>query len=466
MKANLIADAGPYTSLSVRVLDQSAIFACGPYEVPNARVDACAVFTNNANASAMRGFGINQVAVAMESMLDELSRKLRIDPFELRRRNVLAVGKKTLAGQILTSSVGIMSTIDRCEEALGRVIGRYRSLYADEGVKRLGVGVASAFKNVGAGKGRPEDAGAVFSLQPDGTVLARVSGIDMGQGFRTVILQIAVQATNLAPRLITLITGDTLLTPKHNCAVGERQTLICGEAARLAALEFRSNLLAKAASTCGRSPVGLDLDQESVVDRASGRPVISLSGLAEKLLPGETVTGECSYLGPTTYALYDTEARKRTSPEEYRNYPAYAYTTHVAIVEVDTQTGRVKVLEVLAAHDVGVAINPQKIEGQIEGSTVMGLGYALKEEFVVEKGLFKTRTYGDCGIPTIEEMPAIEVIIVEDPEPLGPFGAKGISEIATVPATPAILNALYDALGKRFYSIPVKPETVLRLLRQ
>jgi CO/xanthine dehydrogenase Mo-binding subunit len=136
----------------------------------------------------------------------------------------------------------------------------------------------------------------------------------------------------------------------------------------------------------------------------------------------------------------------------------------VAFVEVDIVSGKVKVLKIVAAHDVGVAINPQKVEGQIEGSTLMGLGYALKEEFVVDKGMFKTTTYKGCGIPTIRDMPSIEVIIVEDPEPIGPYGAKGISEIATVPATPAILNAIYDAIGKRVYSIPAKPEKILGLL--
>ena len=464
VKAKVLADAGPYTSLSIRVLDQAVIFASGPYEVPNARIDALAAYTNNANTSAMRGFGINQVAVPVESLLDELSRTMGIDPFELRRRNVLAVGKKTLAGQILTSSVGILATIDKAEASLLREVDRFRTLYENNRTKRLGIGIASAFKNVGAGKGRAEDAGAIFTLEPDGTVLARVSGIDMGQGFRTVILQIAVEATGLAPDVIRLITGDTLLTPKHNCAIGERQTLICGKAALLAASEFKSNLLAKAGALSGSSLGSLDVFEDRIIDKTSGRTIFTLEELPRRLAPGEGVRGECEYLAPPTYALYDVEARKRVPPEEYRNYPSYAYTTHVAFVEVDTLSGKVRVLKVIAAHDVGVAINPQKIEGQIEGSTLMGLGYALKEAFIVEKGIFKSRNYRDCGIPTIRDMPSIEVIIIEDPEPQGPYGAKGISEIATVPATPAILNAIYDAIGRRVYSIPANPEKILELL--
>ncbi len=287
----------------------------------------------------------------------------------------------------------------------------------------------------------------------------------MGQGFRTAMLQIAVEATGLLPSMLRLVTGDTLLTPKHNCAIGERQTLICGKAAMLAADQFKSNLISKAAELARRSPESLDAHEDRIIEKASGKPVLTLVALAQSLHAGEGVKGECEYLAPPTYALYDVEARKRVPPEEYRNYPSYAYTTHVAFGEVDTSSGKVTVLKIVAAHDVGVAINPQKIEGQVEGSTLMGLGYALTEEFVVEQGMFKSRTYKDCGIPTIEDIPSIEVIIIEDPEPIGPYGAKGISEIATVPATPAILNAIYDAIGKRVYSLPAKPEKILELLR-
>ena len=466
VKAKLVADAGPYTTATPRVLDQAAIFACGPYEVPNAYVEALALYTNNANGGPMRGYGINQVAFAVESLLDELSRKLGIDPFELRRRNALDIGKRTFSGQFLNASVGIKATIDRCEEALAREIQQYRILYENQPTKKLGVGIASAFKNVGSGKGKPEDAGAIFILERDGSVLVRVSGVDMGQGFRTAMLQIAVEATRLSPKLIKLITGDTLLTHKHSSATGQRQILISGNAVRLAGQEFKNELLSRAAKIAGHLYEDLELHRQGVVSKVSQQQIISLEELAQALPPAEKIKGECEYLSPPTYALSDTEARKRVPPEEYRNFPSHAYTTHVALVEVDTVSGQVKVLKIIAAHDVGVAINPQKIEGQIEGSCLMGLGYALSEEFIVAKGIFKTRFLKDCGIPTILDMPSIEVIVIEDPEPLGPYGAKGISEVATVPTTPAILNAIYDAIGKRFYSIPVKPEKILRALNE
>lgn len=466
VRAKLLADAGPYTAATPRVLDQAAIFACGPYAVPNVSIEAWAVYTNNANGGPMRGYGINQVAFAIESLMDEVSRKLQMDPFELRRRNVLDVGRQTVTGQILTASVGIKMTVDQCEEALLRDIDQYRKRYEKHPTMKLGVGMASAFKNVGSGKGKPEDAGAVFSLERDGTVLARVSGVDMGQGFRTAMLQIAVKVTGLDSKLFNLITGDTLLTHKHSSSTGERQTLICGKAVELAAREFKDKLLSHVAAFGDHADDTLILQGYGVVNKITRQPVISLQRLAQTLPPDEIIQGECKYLFPPTYPLSDQEARKRVPPEEYRNFPSYAYATHAALVEVDTVSGRIRVLKVIAAHDVGVAINPQKIEGQIEGSCVMGMGYALSEEFIVEKGIFKTRTLKDCGVPMIAEAPLIEVIVIEDPEPFGPYGAKGISEVATVPTTPAILNAIYDAIGKRIYTLPARPKKILALLQE
>jgi len=169
-------------------------------------------------------------------------------------------------------------------------------------------------------------------------------------------------------------------------------------------------------------------------------------------------------VAPKTYALADKEARATVPPLEYRNYPAYAYTTQAAIVEVDEQTGVVRVLKILAAHDCGRAINVQKIEGQIEGSCLQGLGYALSERYLLDEGRPLTRTYGQLGVPTIAAMPEVVSLLVEDPEPCGPFGAKGISEVATVPVTPAILNAIHDAIGFRVHRLPADARSVREFL--
>jgi CO/xanthine dehydrogenase Mo-binding subunit/aerobic-type carbon monoxide dehydrogenase small subunit (CoxS/CutS family) len=424
-EAYLISDGGPYTNLSARVIDQACIFSVGPYRIPNGRVHGVAATTNNVPCSAFRGFGINQVAVAMESLLDEAARKLKLDPFELRMRNALKPGDATLSGEILQKSIGIRDTIQLCRVATAKAAEEYQSHYP-QGTKVLGIGMASGFKNVGAGKGKVDDAGAIITQKSNGRLELRVSGVDMGQGFRTAMLQLAAEALDMDPGQIDLVSGDTELTPHHGNAVGERQTLISGNAVVQAAKLFKEKL--------------------------ANHPA------------GQLLSVRYDYVAPKTFALYDVDGRKSVSAEEYRNYPAYAYTTQSALIEADTATGKIRVLKVIAAHDVGRAINPHIIEGQIEGSCSMGIGYALSEAFPMEEGKPKVAYYGKLGLPTIEDTPAYEHLLLEDPEPQGPFGAKGVSEVATVPMTPAVLNAIYDALGIRIHSLPATPDKILKAL--
>ena len=456
--ARLLSDTGAYTNLGPRVIDQACIFACGPYEVPNLRLEGWAVHTNNVNASAFRGFGINQAAVAIESLLDEAARKLNVNPFELRYKNALKRGSKTAAGEILRHSVAIEETIVAARRALEEELPKITERLSP-GMK-LGIGVASGFKNVGAGKGKVDDAGAIFNLLPGGKVQLRASAVDMGQGIRTTLVQIAREVLPLADGALELITGDTALTPRHGGAVAERQTLISGNAVLEAARKFKAQLMNGAASILEVLPEELELRSEGIVHLRS-ETHISLAELQEQLSQrGEKVEASHVYIAPRTFALADVEGHRSVPPEEYRNYPSYAYTTQVAAVEVDPSTGKVKVLEVLAAHDVGRAINPQKIEGQIEGSCLMAQGYALSEEYPVDQGIPKARTYRDLNVPTIADAPPVRTLIVEKPDPTGPLGAKGISEVATVPLTPAILNAIFDAVGVRVYTLPVRPSRI------
>jgi len=457
--AKLLSDTGAYTNLGPRVIDQACIFSCGPYEVPNLRVEGWAVYTNNVNASAFRGFGINQAAVAIESLLDEAARKLSMDPFELRYKNALKEGSTTAAGEILRRSVAIQETISAAREALEEELPRIKKMVAPG--KKLGIGVASGFKNVGAGKGKVDDAGAIFTLLPGGKVQLRASAVDMGQGIRTTLAQIARQVFPLPEDTLELITGDTTLTPRHGGAVAERQTLISGNAVMEAAKRFKTEVLHAAAGVMAAPAEELELFPDGVVHMKTENHV-SLEDLERELREqGKQVVAEYIYVAPKTLALADVDGRSAVPPEEYRNYPAYAYTTQVAAVEVDPGSGEVKLLEVLAAHDVGRAINPQKIEGQIEGSCHMAQGYALSEEYPVERGIPKARTYRDLHLPSIMDAPLVRTLIVEKPDSTGPLGAKGISEVATVPLTPAILNAIYDALGVRIYDLPATPEKIL-----
>ncbi|MCJ7796104.1 MAG: molybdopterin-dependent oxidoreductase, partial [Thermoleophilia bacterium] len=247
---------------------------------------------------------------------------------------------------------------------------------------------------------------------------------------------------------------------RHGGAVGERQTLIAGRALELAASQFAEAVLARAAELTGRPRTALKLDGPTIRDD-SGRAVLTVESLAEELTGlGEQLEATYYHVAPTTYALADAEARRSVPPGEYRNYPAYAYATQAAVVGVEEATGNVRVLKIVAAHDCGRAINPQKIEGQIEGSCLQGLGYALSEAYLLENGRPVTRTYRQLGVPSIFATPEIEVILIEDPEPSGPFGAKGISEVATVPVTPAILNAIFDATGVRVSKLPADPAQI------
>jgi CO/xanthine dehydrogenase Mo-binding subunit/aerobic-type carbon monoxide dehydrogenase small subunit (CoxS/CutS family) len=466
--AKLVSDAGPYTGNSPRVIDQACIFSCGPYKVPNVRIEGTSVLTNNANCGAFRGYGINQAAVAMEQLLDEIALKLGINPFEIRRINMLREGDETITGQYLPSSVGAIPTLDAARRAFEEEWPEFQKKLRPG--YRLGYGIASAYKNVGAGKGKIDDAGATFRLKRDGRVELIASVVDMGQAIRTCMVQLACRATGLEPGLIDLITGDTALTHPHRSASGERQTLIAGNAVVRAGTLFKEKLLKTVAAWVGTPALGGDIHDELVLTGQTiktpwsqyqeERTLMSLAEVAERAAQeGISVEAEAVYVTPKTYPLSDQEARRTVPKKDYRNYPTYAYATQVAIVEVEEATGKVRVLRVIAAHDVGVAINPQQIRGQLIGSIVQMQGYALSEDYPMKDGrpLYKHVTFGRLGVPLSTDAPSVRVEVVEDPFPEGPFGAKGISEIATVPPPPAILNAIHNATGVRIRCLPVHP---------
>jgi CO/xanthine dehydrogenase Mo-binding subunit len=463
VEAVLIADAGPYTGNSPRVIDQACIFSCGPYRVPNVNIHGKAVLTNNPLGGAFRGYGINQAAVSMEQLLDELARKLDLDPFEIRRVNMLVEGDATITGQYLPSSVGAIPTLDACKAAFEEEWPAYQAM-ARPGY-RIGYGVASGYKNVGAGKGKVDDSGATYAVRPGGRIELRASVVDMGQAIRTTMVQLASETTGIGFRQFDLVTQDTALTHPHRSASGQRQTLISGNAVVIAGRSFKRRLLDAVAGWHGMDADELMITSDEVRTQWSQyrreEVLMTLAEVADRAAAeGIELSAEAVYEAPKTWPLSDQEARRTVPREEYRNYPTYAYATQVAIVGVDEESGRVDLLRVIAAHDVGVAINPQQIRGQLIGSVSMGQGYALSENYPSERGRppWKRIDYGRLGVPTSVNAATVRVEIVEDPFPEGPYGAKGISEIATVPSTPAILNAVFDATGVRVYDLPADPE--------
>lgn len=472
--AKIILDTGPYSGNGPLVLDQACIFSCGPYEIPNVKIEGLCVLTNNAKGGAMRGLGINQVAFAMEQQLDIAAEKLKIDPFELRLINALEVGKSTITGEILRASVPIKETIRSARKTL-------ESLAPLRSGKKIGIGVASGFKNVGRGKGSVDNAGAIIELTNEGKIKIYVSTVDMGQGNRTVMVQICAHEFGIGQDRIEIITGDTDLVLKAGSVTGERATYCAGNAIIMAVREFKKELLDKISKQFGIPHENLVIHKNGVIAQNEGLdPVITFNDLGPLLASrGEKIRAEYNYMAPKTFPFsfegipesgtaLDRFAPSRNgiNKEEYRNYPAYAYITSVAIVEVDELTGEVAVKKVISAVDVGKAINPQKIEGQIEGSVVMGMGYALSERYELLDGVPVTDTLRKCGIPKIDQTLEIITLIVEDEDPGGPYGAKGISEVATVPVTPAIINAINDAVGVRIYDLPATKDKILRELRK
>ncbi|WP_298023351.1 molybdopterin cofactor-binding domain-containing protein [uncultured Dysosmobacter sp.] len=428
LDSHMFSDGGPYQCESYGTLMTGCLMSGGPYIIENVRVDARCIRNNSLQGGAFRGYGINQAAISIETAMDMMAEKLHIDPFELRRWNAVYPGSYSVGGELLESSMGMHDTIDQCEKRLKEALREYEGLYPN-GTKVLGWGMASGFKNSGVGKGIFIDDGACkLTMMEDGRLQMIVSGTDMGQGFRTAMVQIAAETLDMDMKDIDIIVGDTDITIPTGESVSERQTLCDGRAVYEACVKLREELA------------------------------------ADPWKPGETRRAEYYFQAPECFAVGDFEGAEAKGLR-YRNFPAYAYATQAAIVEVDKATGKVRVLKIIAAHDVGRAINPRIIEGQMEGSCSMGQGYALTEGYPAKDGYPVKRFYKDLGLPKAEDTPDYELILIEDPEPIGPYGAKGISEVATVPVTPAILNAIYNAIGVRIDRVPASPEVILEAIR-
>lgn len=428
LDCHMFSDAGAYECESFGTLMTGALMSGGPYIIENVNVNASAIRNNNLQGGAFRGYGINQAAISIETAMDMMAEKLNMSPFELRRRNAVYSGAYSVGGELLESSVGMQDTIDECEKRLNEVLKEYEGKYPN-GSKVLGWGMASAFKNSGVGKGIFIDDGACrLTLKEDGRLQMVVSGTDMGQGFRTAMLQIAAETMDMDISNIDILIGDTAICIPSRESVAERQTLCDGRAVYEACEKLKEVLT------------------------------------VNPWKPGETRYAEYYFRAPECVGIGDFETAERKGIR-YRNFPAYAYATQAAIVEVDTATGKVKLLKVIAAHDVGRAINPRIIEGQMHGSCSMGQGYALTEGYPTKNGYPVKKLYKDLGLPKAEDTPEYELILIEDPEPIGPYGAKGVSEIATVPITPAILNAIYNAIGVRINKVPASPAVILEAIR-
>ncbi|OQY43379.1 MAG: aldehyde oxidase, partial [Desulfobacteraceae bacterium 4572_87] len=420
----------------------------GPYEMDHVDVECLCVYTNNPFAGAMRGFGVPQAAFAHESQMDLLAKALHMDPLEIRRINSLKPGSQTATRQLLQESVGI-------EECLEAVRPHYEKALKDWAPmesapsKQRGVGVGAMWYGIG-NTGVQNPSTAHMEMDPEGGLTLFTGCADIGQGSTTVLSQIAAQVLGGAPEDIQTVVGDTARTSNAGATSASRQTYISGNAVRDAAEKLAEALLTEGVDLLKRPKAALLLLDGHVVDHKDPNHRVSFSKIAARALKRGVPLRWQGYFDPPTVPL-DPETG------EGAPYAAYAYACHVALVTVDVLTGEVVVNKVIAAHDVGRAIHPGSVAGQICGGVAMGVGFAVMEEYDPSA----TESMKDYHIPTSSDMPEVIPIIVESPEPTGPFGAKGVGEPALIPTAPAIINGITNALGKRIYHLPANLERVL-----
>jgi CO/xanthine dehydrogenase Mo-binding subunit/aerobic-type carbon monoxide dehydrogenase small subunit (CoxS/CutS family) len=448
VEAELVGDAGAYASLSTKVLKRATTHATGPYDIANAKVDCYAMYTNNPPAGAFRGFGVTQSAFAVESNMDILAHELDMDPFELRRINALRVGGTTATGQVLRESVGLPDCIDWVQS---RVKELSQSPIPDTGFSnpQIAWGLACAYKNTGFGGGAPDEANAEVEAYPDGAltgtdVQVRASSADLGQGLTTVLAQIAAEVLGLPFERVDVLLSDTDLTLDGGATTASRQTFVTGNAARGAAQELRQQLTLVAAEQWDVPPDTIRFERGEL---RSGEHAAPFGQAVQWLIDeGHEPRKHYLYLAPETKPL----------GEGGDMHFAFGFGAQAAQVAVDPESGKVQVLRVVAAADGGRALNPLAFRGQIEGGIVMGIGTALTEEYVLEDGIPQTRRWKDYRTPLIGDMPEMYVHLAEHPISTGPYGAKGIGELPSIPTAPAICNGIYRATGVRVYSLPAK----------
>lgn len=462
VKTELYGDTGAYASLGEKVMTRATTHSSGPYETPNVQADCYAMYTNNPPAGAFRGFGVLQSAFAVESLMDMLAERLGMDPVELRRKNALRVGSVTNTGQFLRDSVGLMECIEKVDGEMRRIAGpepfKVRTV---EGApyKKRAWGFAVGYKNTGLGGGAPDKAGAEVELYTDGTFQVRTASAELGQGLPTVLQLIACEELGQSPERVRVLLSDTDLTPDGGPTTASRQTYVTGNAVRHAAAAMRDALVSEIAEHNDVSPEYISFVEGLAQIQAPNAPVkqIPLGKVAEQMIEGGRK--------PMSEFIYWAPATKPLGQGGDMHF-AFSFAAQAAEVEVDTRTGEVAVLHVIVANDVGFAVNPLGLQGQIEGGVIMGIGHTLVEEFLLDEGRAISDRLARYRIPSITFTPQITSYVVEHPTADGPYGAKGVGEIVLIPTIPAITNAVYNATGVRVDKLPVDQEEIARQMHK
>ena len=431
-EVDIVADGGAYAYTSTKVLGNATLMCTGPYEIANVKVDSCAVYTNNIPGGAFRGFGGPQGAFAAETQMNRLAEKLGIDPVEMRIRNILHEGDLLSVGTPLPAGVSISQVVERCAKEggwntdtrgwtrkIGAPLRSRESTNKEREYLKRGIGIACAFKNVGFSFGAPERSFARVELHGGAEieqVIVHHAGADVGQGAHTVFHQMAAEAAGVPTEIVRLVVSDTAMTDDSGSASASRMTFMAGNAIKGA------------------------MEQALKKWQDEERPAVS----------------KYEYNPPATTPL---------DPINGYSMPnfSYGYVAQAVEVEVDMETGHIRLVDVISTNDVGKAINPEQVEGQIEGAVVQAAGYSILENFQQIDGYVQTEHLSTYLIPTVLDIPEhLESIILEYPDPIGPWGVRGMAEMPFLPLAPAIIAAVHEATGVWFLDFPLTPERVLR----
>ncbi|MBL8708271.1 MAG: molybdopterin-dependent oxidoreductase [Rhodospirillaceae bacterium] len=443
-------NTGAYASWGPTVANRVPVHASGPYYLPHYRALTRAVHTHAVPAGAFRGFGVPQATIAQEQLYDMLAEKLGIDKLDFRLINALTGEQPTATGQILGAGTGIRT----CFEALKPHWQRAReeavmaNAQATDGSRR-GVGVAGMWYGCG-NTSLPNPSTIRLGLKSDGRLALHQGAVDIGQGSNTVVTQLCADALGISIAQIDLVSADTDLTPDCGKTSASRQTFVTGKAAQMAGEALRRQILRQA-----------NAGADAVLEFAAGAIVVRDGAAAHRIDLANLTRDERGYV-MVAEETFDPPTSPLDADGQGVPYAVYGFGAHLVELAVDSELGTVRLLKITAAHDVGRAVNPTLVEGQIEGGIAQGIGLALMEEFHPGRG----ENLHDYLIPTIGDVPPIESILIEDPSPVGPFGAKGIGEQALIPTAPAIFNAIADATGVRIYRAPATPDRIRAAIQE
>ena len=461
VKAEIFLDGGAYASSTPAVVGNAGTMGIGPYVVPNVHVDAYGAYTNNPPCGAMRGFGSVQAAFAHEAQMDKLAAELGMDPVELRCLNAMQMGSEAPTGQIVDSPAPVAELLRRVQAMplpppragdgqpdLRDLPGGVANTTHGEGVQR-GVGYAVAYKNVGFSEGFDDYSTARVRLEVTGgepAVTVHTAAAEVGQGLVTVQQQIA--RTELGVDRVIVHVQDTAVGSAGSTSAS-RQTYVTGGAVKAACEKVRARALAIVAGRTGRASSSLRLDGQQVIDDRDDAVLGDLAGLLGDEVIEETVE-------------WRHRPTQEVDPETGQGFAhvQYAFAAHRAVVDVDTELGLIKVVALDCAQDVGKAINPQAVLGQIQGGSAQGIGLAVMEEILTRSGQIKNPSFTDYLIPTILDVPPMRIDVLEYPDPNAPYGVRGVGEPPTISSGPAIVAAIRAATGLPLRRVPVRPEHI------